>query len=642
PALAGKPVVVLNGRPATAERVCTALARACARATVFAPEPGADLAAAARALAAGRPIDGIVDLGLEASFDLADADAWQAPMRRSIALLQACYGSWVREEDTSRLFYLPVTWMDGQMGHGEGTALPQPLGGLWAGLAKTLPQELPNCNVRVLDLAPDEAADVDRHVVSELYRWGLFEVGRRGGRRYTLKARQQALPADQRPALAPGDTVLFSGGGRGIGLLCARALAAAHGCTVVVTGREPLADGSEPWMQLDDDGFRLYGKQALLAATPERLPAVIRAELARMERRRALRKALDDMQAQGLQVHYRVCDITDAAAVRALCDEIGDALRLVVHNAGVDRPVRLAGKRADDFIDTVRTKVAGFAALAAAVAHRPRLLQFCNVGSLTGRWGGMTGETDYAAANEALARLGLWAQRGALPCCVKTLDWPTWDGVGMITNFAVTQRYVTPMALVDGVAHWLRELGDDRSGEVMFMGAVGRALTPVQIQGFSPILDLPNIDELVGRHHHCGQPQRFLPHARFVTDCRLDADLAPWTRGFRLQGEPALPVSMLVDYLLQVADWVPPETLRPMAPQALLQVSVQLHALACPQGLPALRTEARGGWVGDAWQVQLRCTAVDTGLELLSLVVESREAATGVPAALAVVPPAQG
>ena len=93
-------------------------------------------------------------------------------------------------------------------------------------------------------------------------------------------------------------------------------------------------------------------------------------------------------------MHYRVCDVTDASAVRRLCDEFGSALRLIIHNAGVDRPVRLPQKSADSFVETVRTKVLGFAHLCAAAARQPQLVQFCNVGSLTGRWGGMTGETD--------------------------------------------------------------------------------------------------------------------------------------------------------------------------------------------------------------------------------------------------------
>ncbi|AOJ07967.1 cytochrome P450 [Burkholderia mayonis] len=633
PALSGKRIALVNGRGGTVERIAAALARTCTKVSVFAPAANADYAEATRTFVneAG-PLDGIVDLGLEAPFTLDDASAWEAPMRRTVELLKACYGDWAAEDDTSRLFYVALTWMDGMMGYGDAAAGAQPLGGLWAGLAKTLPQELPNCNVRVLDIAPDETGRVDRLVVNELYRWGLFEVGYRQGVRYTLHARRNELPplaVDARTALAPGDTVLFSGGARGIGLLCARALAERHGCTVIVTGREAPPDGSEPWMALDDEGFKRYGLEQLRAATPDNPPKAIRATLQRLRRRRELKAALDEMAALDLPVRYRVCDVTDRAAVRALCDELGDSLRMVIHNAGVDQPVRLIQKGADDFARTVRTKVLGFANLCDAVRTRPRLVQFCNVGSLTGRWGGMTGETDYAAANEGLARLGLWAAKHALaPACgVKTLVWPTWEGVGMITNFAVTQRYITPMNVDEGVRHWLRELASPGSGEVMFMGAVGRAPTPVQIKGFQPIRELPNIGELVTRRHHVGEPLRFRPFKRFEGRYAIDPAVAPYAHAFRFNGRAVLPASLVLEHACAVGDWVMPPTGEPRDLSEMTNVVLRLDALpgVSNGGAPAeIGSEAAGYMIGDVWCVDVRCSDTRTQAELLSMTLVYR------------------
>ena len=633
-ALTGKRVVVVNGRPSSAERVVQALARASAHAHVFAPAPKADVAAVARALVREvGPVDGIIDLGLEEPFSLPAASDWETPIRRTLGLMHACYDDWLAEESASRLFYLAVTWIDGLMGYGEaellgGQTAEQPLGGIWAGFAKTLPQELPNCNVRVLDLAPDEACNVGERVAAELYRWGLFEVGYCGGRRYTLQAQRSSLLATSPAAVGAGDVVLFSGGARGIGLRCARAIAKRYGTTVIITGREPPADGNEPWARLDDAGFKRYAEEQLRRATPQNPVVVIRRELARLRRRRDLHATLDEMAKQGLPVHYRVCDVTDAAAVRALCDEFGDALRVVIHNAGVDRPVRLAQKSAEDFIDTVRTKVLGFANLCAAVEGRPNLLRFCNVGSLTGRWGGMTGETDYAAANEALARLGLWAHRHALCCSVKTIAWPTWDGVGMITNLEVTKRYVSPMAIDEGVQHWLAELADDCSGEVMFMGAVGRAVTPIQIRAFGPVCGLPNIGELVSRHHHVGEPQYFRPFARLVTHYRIDRGSAPFLHAYCLNGKPALPSAILMEHACGVGGWITPDAFRSMELVALSNVRVNLDSAILSSNADSsvdLQTEAVGYWLGAEWMVSVRCMLMSTRREVLRLTLVHRE-----------------
>ncbi|MGU3776446.1 cytochrome P450 [Burkholderia metallica] len=618
--LSGKRIAIVNGLGRTVERVVAALTRACAKPVVFAPADGADPAAAAGTFVVqSGPFDGIVDLGVEAPFVLDASDPWEAPLRRTVALLQACYGDWVQEEATSRLFYLAVTWMDGVMGHGDD-ALVQPLGGLWAGLAKTLPQELPNCNVRVLDIAPDETGRVDGLIARELYRWGRFEVGHRGGRRHTLVATRDDLPAQAAPDWGPDDVVLFSGGARGIGFLAACEIAKRHRCTVIVTGRDALPAGDEPWLALDDAGFRRYGLDLLRQATPERPPKAIRHTLRQLERRRALKASLDAAAALGLPVRYRVCDVTDAHAVRALCDEFGARLRGVIHNAGIDQPVRLPRKSADEFIGTARVKVRGFMNLYAAVRERPRVDCFVNVGSLTGRWGGMTGETDYAAANEALARLGWWARRDAAVRAVKTLVWPTWDGVGMITNLAVTRRYVTPMRIGDGVRHWLAELAAPAtqttssrpgSGEPMYMGAVGRALTPIQLRGFDAVDGLPNLGELATRRHHAGEPRRFRPFAFFSTRFRVAG--APYTRAFRFGGRAAAPASLLLEHARVVADWVaPPDGERAYLHEAV-DVTIALDALADAldgHGDLALDSDVTGRTADDGWRVTVRCASL--------------------------------
>ncbi|MGS0893200.1 cytochrome P450 [Burkholderia stagnalis] len=609
--LSGKRIAVVNGRGLTVERVVNALTRACAKASVFAPPEDGDHAAAASAFVQqSGPFDGIVDLGLDAPFSLDASDRWEAPLRRTVALLHACYGDWSRETATSRLFYLAVTWMDGLMGYGDD-ALVQPLGGLWAGLAKTLPQELPNCNVRVLDIAPDETGRVDQLIARELYRWGRFEVGHRGGRRYTLEATHDALPADAAPDWGPDDVVLFSGGARGIGFLAACEIARRCGCTVVVTGREPLPAGDEPWLALDDAGFKRYGIDQFKQATADRPPKTIRRALQQLERRRDAKASLDAAAALGLPIRYRVCDVTDAAAVRALCDEFGERLRGVIHNAGVDQPVRLPGKTADEFVGTARVKVAGFMNLYAAVRERRSVTGFFNVGSLTGRWGGMTGETDYAAANEALARLGLWARRDTRGRVTKTLVWPTWDGVGMITNLAVTRRYVTPMRIDDGVRHWLAELADPDSGEVMYMGAVGRALTPIQIRGFGPVDGLPNLRELATRLHHAGVPRRFQPFAHLAT--RFHVAGAPGASAFRFGGRPAVPASLLLEHARVAADWVAPPDGEPAYLHDIDDVTIRLDAL--PDALDAggdlaIDTDVAGRAADDGWRVDVRCRSL--------------------------------
>ena len=207
---------------------------------------------------------------------------------------------------------------------------------------KTLPRELPNCNVRVLDLAPGDRDDLEERLLDELYQWGLFEIGYRDGRRLMVAGRAEEAPPP-RIALGEEDTILVTGGSRGIGFALARGLAGEFGCRVVVTGRSPLPAG-EPWVALDEAEYKAYEMSVLKAPPEGQTVAEARRGLERIRQLRELAANLEEAHAEGLPIEYAPCDFTDTAQLHALLDRIGDGLTGVVHNASVSAPTRLPGK----------------------------------------------------------------------------------------------------------------------------------------------------------------------------------------------------------------------------------------------------------------------------------------------------------
>ncbi|MGO4339800.1 cytochrome P450 [Labrys sp. KB_33_2] len=626
PDLAGKRILIVNGRTCMAEDIALALSRACCKAYVFAPGEGDDIELAMQACHQDHgPFDGIIDLTLPPPFDITKEATWEAPIARSLAALRCCYEQWCQETDANRAFYLPVTWMDGRMGYGP-SGLAQPLGGLWAGLAKTLPQEIPNCNIRILDLSADETDGASRRIVQELYRWGLFEIGYCGGKRFTLQAICDRGAEPARPVLSREDTVLFSGGGRGIGLLCAEALAVRTGATVVVTGRMEPATGDEPWARLNEAEFKAYAQAELAKASRERPVVAIRRKIDLKRQRLELRRTLDRLRLANSAVRYVTCDVTDKAGVTRLCEEIGPRLRMVIHNAGVDRPLRLAHKEASGFIATIRTKIAGFVTLYQVASNQSGLVTFCNVGSLTGRMGGMTGETDYAAANEGLARLGLWAGQIRPDLSIKTLVWPTWEQVGMITNFDVTKRYVSPMPVEEGLGFWLSELAEPRGGEIMFMGSIGQAVTPVQINGFPMIYDVSGLPYLIYRRHHVGAVRRFIPFRHISTVATLDPRFAAFMHERDWAGRSALAPTMAIELALGAGSWVMAQDFKPTVLAAIRDVRLDLRACRLFDGAAVIELlhDAEGRWEGDDWVVDVKANRCDIADPLLTMTVVFR------------------
>ena len=629
-AMVGKRVLIVNGGPVARERLEFSLAREFVHTRVFDSASEADeaaLQAAVNALEAqAGGFDAVVDLGMIGAPAM-ECD-WESPMRRTVAALKAVYPAWAQETRADRLFYLCVTAMDGVLGvAGEGVG--QPLGGLWAGLAKSLPQEMPNCNVRVVDLAPDEIDRLADRVCDELWRDTAIEIGYRAQTRYSLQPIFATLP--DRPeifAAGPGDAVLFSGGARGIGLLCAEAFGRATGAEVILTGREPPAEGDEAWAQIDDDAFKVWARAELVrASSTGETVAAIRRRTETLARRRAARRNLEKLVAAGVKATYQVCDVTDRDAVAALCRSLGDRLVMIVHNAGVDRPTRLPRKSAQEFVDVIRVKIKGFQNLVDASRGNRRLRRVLSFGSLTGRWGGMTGEIDYAAANEGLSRLTLHAPSTRPGVVFRSLVWPTWEEVGMITNYEVTKRYVSPMSVAEGVRYFLAETGAPESGEAVFMGAVGDAVTPIQLLGYPPLPGLAGVDTLLTRRHHVGRPRDFRPYVSIATDYDVDPRRLDLRSILRRNTEGFLLAALVMEHALQAAYWARSEDSAPLKLVRADRITVDVGACrrAGLQRPVGLSTRVAGARKGNEWRAEITVTERDSDEEWMRLVASFAE-----------------
>ncbi|MFE0045810.1 KR domain-containing protein [Streptomyces albireticuli] len=612
--LRGARIVVFGGTPELAGRVAGEL-RAAGAAAVVAGHGGTGSAGTAGAdwTVDGEVPDGLVDLTTAGPFVPGEHHDYRDALLRTVGALRACYPHWAATEDADRVFYVAVTYLGGLMGYGDpaGEAPAQPLGGIWAGLAKTLHRELPNCNTRVVDVGPEDAGAtgaLPSLLARELYRWGLYEVGHRDGRRYGLLARREE-PGPETVRLTPGDTVLVSGGGRGIGFECAKSLAKEYGCRVVVTGRQRLPEGTEPWAGLTEEEFKGYERDRLVHRAEGEGLADVRADLARVRSLRDLARNMAEVSGAGLDVVYERCDFTAPGQVADLLGRLGRPLTGVIHNAGVDTPVRLPKKTDEEFLRTVSTKVDSFVTLFQQVRGLP-LKFFCNVGSLTGRLGGMTGQLDYGAANDGLARLGLWA-RHQVSFPVTTLCWPTWDRVGMIANFEATLRYMTALDVDEGLRCWRTELVTGASGEIGFVGPLGRALGPLQARGYPAAPDLPGFAELLPRIFHLGEPHTQVPGRSLTATVALDRAAAPVLGDFLVGGEEAVPVSLLLENAVRAASWLEPEGGPEPGPVSVEDLAVRVGALRLAGPGFLVRRETTGRREGARWVVDVRYLPAD-------------------------------
>ncbi|WP_394814716.1 SDR family oxidoreductase [Streptomyces millisiae] len=349
------------------------------------------------------------------------------------------------------------------------------------GLFRTIAREYPELHATLLRVGSSETTEAlaDR-VLAELTATDREPVVLAdGGRRRALRL----TPADLGPLAATGagpagdgaaeaaaigldrdSVLLLAGGARGITARFARAVAAAGRCRLELLGRTPVpAAAEDPATAGAADRSAL--RAAYLAAGLTSPAAVERAVSATLAERE-VRATLAELRALGSPVRYHSVDILDAEAVRATVKDIhAEHGRIdgVVHAAGVIEDKLIAEKTPESFRRVFTTKVDGARTLLDAVGALPRAPRFAVLFGSVAAALGNRGQSDYAAANDALQELGRqWSAPGRRGLTVHWGPWaPGETGGGMVTPELARSYAARGIGLIDpeeGPLALLREL----------------------------------------------------------------------------------------------------------------------------------------------------------------------------------------
>jgi acyl transferase domain-containing protein/short-subunit dehydrogenase len=453
-------------------------------------DPAAVAELLARVRAECGPISGLVHL-----LPLAGSPEGESPEHRTRREVKSLYLLARGLEDDIRAagkagpaVLLSVTGMGGTMGFGG--ELPQdfsPGHGGVAGFTKCLGFEWPEVTVRVVDVSPEVPAPrLAGQLLGELGApGGPFEVGRNGDRRVTWQVEPGPLDREA-PAveLTDRDTVLVTGGARGITAKVALELATRYKPRLVLVGSSPA-----PAEEAADTAALATAaevKAALLKRQPGAKPAAVEAEYRRLLKGREIRANLEAIRAAGSEVEYRAVDVRDPAAFGALIDELGEkgGIAGVIHGAGVIEDKLLRDKTPESFDRVFGTKVDS--ALLLARKLDPARLKFLSVyASITSRYGNR-GQSDYAAANEVLSKLACDLDR-KWPGRVVSVAWGPWAEVGMVADLqkhlvARGLKLIEPAA---GAGFAVDEVvfGAKGEPEVVVAGGTETAARPARAKG---------------------------------------------------------------------------------------------------------------------------------------------------------------
>ncbi|OLT37576.1 hypothetical protein BJF84_05920 [Rhodococcus sp. CUA-806] len=370
---------------------------------------------------------------------------WSAASDRLTAALLAakhCSPS-LERSDAVRSAFVTLTRLDGAFGF-AGTVDPVSalIGGV-GGVVKTLAAERPGLFCRSLDVHP--AADIDAVVEALLTEIAdsatdtlEVAVGEHGDR-WTLvpslhgsssksSAVDPTLPLED-TELTESDVVLVTGGARGVTAICARELGRQTESRFVLLGRtEP--DPEPSWaVGVDDAGLQKAALSAMAGsgATPRDIGRACAAV-------RAGREIAETLGELGERARYIAVDVTDVDAVREALESLASEITVLVHGAGVLADSPIAAKTVADINRVLAPKINGLGAVLEALDSENetsplrKILLFTSVAGLYGN----SGQSDYAAANEALTRFAAAHVTSRPDRHVTAIDWGAWDG-GMVT-----------------------------------------------------------------------------------------------------------------------------------------------------------------------------------------------------------------
>ncbi len=364
------------------------------------------------------------------------------------------------------------------------------------GLLRTIIRERPSVIARSIevDASKGPAATAEAIIAELLSDDGLPDVVLSGGQRSTMRFEHVALGASTTPANRSEDTsdkysgadfnsssvVVLTGGARGITALVAIELARRFRCRLELLGRSPLPDGDEDPSTIGARDLAGVRKALIASGMTER--SKIEARAAKTLATREIRQTLEQISAHGGEARYHAVDVRDAAALGDVITEIYDRhghVDAVIHGAGILEDKLLEQKSPESFTRVFSTKVDGALNLVRALRSDVRLIVFFT--SIAGAFGNR-GQTDYAAANDALATYA----RSLAPHVngrVLAIDWGPWSGAGMVSpelEREYAKRSIGLIPAADGVRVLIDELqhGSPDDVEVLVMRADPAVFSP--------------------------------------------------------------------------------------------------------------------------------------------------------------------
>ncbi|WP_119968764.1 type I polyketide synthase [Shewanella japonica] len=391
------------------------------------------------------------------------SDAGFVAVEQAFLMAKHLQQSFAELAKTERVSFMTVSRIDGGFGYLNNNELAKAElnQAALSGLTKTLGHEWPTVFCRALDITPSfEAVELAQAVIAELFDvdTATAEVGISDQGRHTLSATATAQTRYQTTSLNSEDTVLVTGGAKGVTFECALTLAKQTQSHFILAGRsEHLAGDLPTWAKsviaAAPNVSEVNTSQLKAAAigfiqsqgnkpTPKQIDALVWPITSSLE----IDRSLAAFKAVGASAEYISMDVSSDAAIKQSLAGV-KPITGIIHGAGVLADKHIQDKTLAELGRVYGTKVSGFAGIINAIdASKLKLVAMFS--SAAGFYGN-TGQSDYSMSNEILNKTALQLAANYPQAKVMSFNWGPWDG-GMVSSalkkmFVERGVYVIPL-----------------------------------------------------------------------------------------------------------------------------------------------------------------------------------------------------
>lgn len=553
----GSRVIIVADQGKTADSLARRLRARKAQVLTIMPSPSTEMIEKIKAFHAEGAVQGIYYLAgmdVETALPEMQVSEWHMLIEERIMPLYHLFRSLDGEP-----FLVCATRMGGLHGYSLKPAASA-LAGAVSGFAKALSRERPKTFVKVIDFDLDKAdSQVAARLIDEtLHDAGAVEIGWEGSQRFTVGLVEQPYPAGKAFEIEKPVVVITGGAGGIVAPVLIDLANRTHGFFYLL-GRSPLANANDAdirRVESDRDGLKKDLLQRMMAEGQKPSPAQIEEKLAGLERMAGVLRAIDRARASGAHVEYLVCDVTDPLAVNSAVQHVlalHDRVDVVIHAAGIERSRKLALKPAEEFRATLLVKAGGLFNLYKDLSQRGKLPAYMILfGSVAGRFGN-SGQTDYSAANDLIAKMASNLKIHHPQMRVVTIDWSAWAQVGMASRGYIPQLMemggIDQMPPQQAAGLVYQEIAAAESiSEVVLSGSLGSLEQPLRADGGLDI-EAANRALTEGDPIHVMLSRVTGLDVRYgvILEAELNPDEEPFLKDHALNGIPLLPGVMGIE-----------------------------------------------------------------------------------------------